>query len=516
MINHLVIAGGGTAGWMTAAMFCNFFKESELKITLVESDEIGTVGVGEATIPHLRYFNEKLGINEHEFMRKTNATFKLGIEFANWKKEGHSYIHPFSSMGFDIKGSPFYHYWARAYNLGLEIEADDFSIATRMAKLGRFRYPDKSGHYLDGSFSYAFHIDSSRYAHMLREYCEKGFPNFSRVEGKIEQVARHSNKSGIKSLLLKNGDTIEGDFYIDCSGFRSLLLSQELGAKAIDLSEHLPCNSAIAAPTDDKYPDMPFSRATAHKAGWQWKIPLKHRTGNGCVYSSHYMNDDEALEHFKKNITGELLADPKLIRFQARRMDQSWIDNCVAVGLSSGFLEPLESTGIHLIQMAIMKLVELLPAHKEYSAERDEFNRQMRDEYEKIRDFLVLHYYITERKDSAFWQYIREMELPETLQQRIGLIKEYGQVDQYQHGLFLQSSWAYVYFCQGGKTFATFNKTDHLNNSDLISNMRSFNKEIDQFARKKPTQSTILDKIYDGTTEETWPNASMSLYEVFS
>ncbi|WP_394200731.1 tryptophan halogenase family protein [Marinagarivorans algicola] len=516
MIKHLVIAGGGTAGWMTAAMFCHFFKSSDVKITLIESEDIGTVGVGEATIPHLRYFNETIGLNEHDFMRETNATFKLGIEFANWKEQKHSYIHPFGSMGFEANNVPFYRYWSRAKDIGLKADADVFSIATQMAKKGRFIYPSQKGHHLASTFSYAFHIDSSRYAAMLRKFCENSFPNFTRVEGKIHQVEIDNITGDITSLNLENNAVIKGDFFIDCSGFRSLLLSQSLGAKEVDLTQYLPCDSAIAAPTNDIYPDMPYSRATAHTAGWQWKIPLRHRTGNGCVYASQYMSDDEALAHFKKGLSGELLAEPSFIKFKARHMSESWIKNCAAIGLSSGFLEPLESTGIHLIQTAIMKLTELLPNHKNYTQERKEFNYQMHDEYEKIRDFLILHYRTSKRQDSEFWRYIQNMPLPESLQQRIALIRDHGIFDTYSHGLFLESSWAYVYYAQGGKSNAPYHKTEHLDDAALLSQMVNFEKEIIQYADTLPDQSIMLNKIYEGAAKEKWPTAAMNFYGVFS
>ncbi|MBC6905383.1 tryptophan 7-halogenase [Saccharophagus sp. K07] len=516
MIQKLVIVGGGTAGWMTAAAFCHLFQDSPLQITLVESDAIGTVGVGEATIPHLRYFNERLGINEHEFMRATNATFKLGIMFSDWRKPGHSYIHPFGEFGFATSHGPFYHYWSRAHQLGLELAADEFSIATHMARLGRFTYPSQNDSELLSTFSYAFHIDAARYAVFLRQYCEKTFRNFSRQEGKIEHVLQDSSSGDITGIKLDSGLAIDGDFFIDCSGFSSLLLNKTLGAKPLDMSEYLPCNSAIAVPTDETYPDVPFSRATAHAAGWQWRIPLRHRTGNGCVYSTNFMSDSEAEELFHKNLAGNKLADLNLIRFSARRMDASWKNNCVAIGLSSGFLEPLESTSIHLIQVAIMKLTELLPNGKDWRVERDEFNRQMTDEYEKIRDFLVLHYHVTEREDSEFWRYIKNMPLPSSLEQRMNLIQEAGIIDTYQHGLFLESSWAYVYFCQGGQSNASHHRTHHLSDQELLEHLRKFHAEIAKTAQSIGKQSDMLNRIYGGGEVEKWPQSAMSLYGVFS
>ena len=516
MIKHLVIAGGGTAGWMCAAAFCRLFSKSELKITLIESEEIGSVGVGEATIPHLRYFNEKLGINEHDFMRETNATFKLGIEFADWKQVGHSYIHPFGAFGFETAHAPFYKYWARSQNLGLDIPADQFSIATHMAKLGRFTYPSKDYNQLASTFSYAFHIDASKYALLLRKFCEGQQINFTRVDAKIEAVQTSQTYGGIESITTTQGEKIEGDFFVDCTGFRSLLLGKTLKVNPVDLSKSLPCNSAIAAPSDETHPDMPYSRASAHTAGWQWKIPLRHRTGNGCVYSSEYMSDEQALEHFQKKAEGNLLAEPRIIRFKAQHLEQSWKDNCVAIGLSSGFLEPLESTGIHLIQTAIMKLTELLPSHGNYEVERNEFNMQMKDEYEKIRDFLILHYRITERDDSEFWRYITSMPLPDSLKQRIGLIKEAGVIDTYQHGLFLEASWAYVYFGQGGKAEIDFHETLHLNNEDLKLQISNFKNELSNFGNQAPPQKNLLDSIYSKSAPEHWPSAALSLYGVFS
>ncbi len=516
MIQKLVIVGGGTAGWMVAAAFCHLFQDSALKITLIESEAIGTVGVGEASLPHLRYFNERLGINEHEFMRVTNATFKLGIEFANWRKVGHSYIHPFGEIGFPTRYGPFYHYWSRAQRLGLDLAADEFSIATHLARLGRFTYPSKNESELLSTFSYAFHLDASRYALFLREFCERHFKGFSRVEGKIECAQRDPDTGDISSLLMESGEKIEGDFFVDCSGFRSLLLSQTLGAKPLDMSEYLPCDRAIAVPTEETYPDMPYSRATAHVAGWQWRIPLRHRTGNGIVYSTHFMSDSKAEELLHQNLGGKKLADLNFIRFQARRMNRSWHHNCVGIGLSSGFLEPLESTSIHLIQTAIMKLTELLPSSLDWSVERDEFNRQMADEYEKIRDFLVLHYHVTEREDSEFWRYVKNMRIPSSLEERIGLMRETGVIDTYKHGLFLESSWAYVYFNQGGKSEAHLHRTRYLSDQDLISNLQQFRNEIARQANNTEPQSRFLEKITDGSVIEKWPQSAMSLYGVFS
>lgn len=516
MIQKLMIVGGGTAGWMTAAAFCHLFQDSALQITLIESEAIGTIGVGEATIPHIRYFNERLGISEHEFMRATNATFKLGIEFADWKQIGHSYIHPFGEMGFPTKHAPFYHYWSRAKRLGASLSADEFSLAAQMARLGRFTYPSKKGSGFLSNFSYAFHLDASKYALFLRGLCERNFRNFTRVEGKIEHVRQDSETGDIIGVTLGDGLTLSADFFIDCSGFRSLLLCQTLGANPIDMSEHLPCNSAIAAPTDETYPNVPYSRATAHAAGWQWRIPLRHRTGNGFVYATDFMSDSEAEQLFDGNLGGEKLADLNLIRFQARRMDTSWRKNCVGIGLSGGFLEPLESTSIHLIQAAILKLAELLPGHKDWRAEGEQFNREMADLYEKIRDFLVLHYRVTERADSEFWRYIKNMHLPDSLDQKINLLREAGIVDTYQHGLFLEASWALVYFAQGGETAALHHRTCHLTDRELVEQLKNFRDEIANNARGVAPQSELLDQIHEGTVTEQWPQSAMSLYGVFS
>ncbi|MDZ7922639.1 MAG: tryptophan halogenase family protein [Marinagarivorans sp.] len=462
MIKKIIIAGGGTAGWMAAAAFSRLFNHSSVHITLIESDAIGTVGVGEATIPHLRYFNDKLGINEHDFMRATNATFKLGIDFINWGKIGERYIHPFGEFGFPTPHTSFLKYWARADKLGLNLPTDEFSIATHMARKGKFAYPSKNEQSLTSTFSYAFHIDANRYAQYLRTLCENNFSNFNRIEGKINNITQNTTTGNIEALHLEDGTRIEGDFFIDCSGFRSLLVGETLGAKTIDLSKHLPCDRAVAAPTDETYPNTPYSQATAHSAGWQWRIPLKHRTGNGCVYASQFMSDDEALNLFHKNLSGKTLATPQVIKFKASHKNLSWSHNCAAVGLSSGFIEPLESTGIHLIQTAIIKLIELLPSHADYTHERIEFNRQMADEYEKIRDFIILHYRISERDDSEFWRYIKNMELPDSLKNRLALLEETGIVDTYQHGLFLESSWAYVFLGQGGQIKSNSTQTHHL------------------------------------------------------
>ena len=449
MIQNLVIVGGGTAGWMVAAALCHLFQDGALKITLIESEAIGTVGVGEASIPHLRYFNERLGINEHEFMRVTNATFKLGIEFANWRKVGHSYIHPFGEIGFPTKYGPFYHYWSRAQQLGLNLSADEFSIATHMARLGRFTYPSKNDSELLSTFSYAFHLDAARYALFLRQFCERHFKGFSRIEGKIEHVLRNPDTGDISTLVMEGGGKIAGDFFIDCSGFRSLLLSQTLGAKPLDMSEYLPANSAIAVPTDETYPDMPYSRATAHSAGWQWRIPLQHRTGNGHVYCSEFISDDEAAHVLMSNLDGEAMAEPRMVKFTTGHRQRFWEGNCVAVGLSSGFMEPLESTSIWMVQNGIARLLANFPDLTFADATRDRYNRLMLEESEYIRDFLVLHYYLNRGRDSPFWEYCRNMELPERLAEKIRVFEATGRCFRENDELFNDTSWFAVMVGQG-------------------------------------------------------------------
>jgi len=445
-ITRIVIVGGGTAGWMTAAALSALVKAPGLSIRLVESAEIGTVGVGEATIPHIRNFNAKLGLDEDEFMRRTQATFKLGIEFRNWGRIGDSYIHPFGAYGRPLGGIGFHHHWLRLHRAGAAGRLDDYSLPVVAAELGRFARPDDNPRSLLSTFSYAFQFDAGLYAAFLRSQAEAR--GVVRSEGKVVDVALQGETGRIESIQLENGERMEGDLFIDCSGFRGLLIEQALKTGYEDWTQWLPCDRAAAVPCDTVEPSIPYTRATALDSGWAWRIPLQHRVGNGYVYSSGFIDDDRAVASILDQLEGPRQAEPRLLRFVTGRRRKQWVGNCVAIGLSSGFLEPLESTSIHLIQVAITNLLELFPDTGWDPADADEFNRVMDLEYERIRDFLVLHYHATERDDSPFWDHCRTMRIPDSLAYKMQLFRERGVVVKYKEGLFLEASWIAVYLGQ--------------------------------------------------------------------
>lgn len=447
MIKKYVILGGGTAGWMTAAAFARFLHTKSVQIVLIESDVIGTVGVGEATIPHIRAFNDMLGIEESVFMQAVNATYKLGIRFSGWGRSDSDYYHPFGDHGFPIKGIGFHHYWLGAKNAGADIASfDSFSMANVLAREKKFTYPSSDSDDVLSTFSYAYHIDATAYAKFLRSYTEG---RVTRIEGEVVSVAKNIETGFIESLTLASGECIEGDLFIDCSGFRSRLLGQELDIKFQSWKKWLPCDSALAVPTEGNLLQQPYTHSSAKKAGWCWKIPLQHRIGNGHVFSSDFTSRADALDELKNNLSGEMKKDPISIRFEAGVREKTWEKNCIAVGLACGFLEPLESTSIYLIEVAILKILELLPTEsKNCLLEEKEFNRQMENEYLKVRDFIILHYAVNQRTEE-FWKYCANMSLPDTLQEKIDVFKATAQIVEYDAGLFMPPSWLAVYFGQG-------------------------------------------------------------------
>lgn len=520
-IRSVVIVGGGTAGWMTAAALSELIGREHLEITLVESEQIGTVGVGEATLPHLRHFNSRLGINEHEFVRQTQASYKLGIEFVNWGQVGESYLHPFGDFSRPIGGIDFYHYWLRAQREGFEHNLFDFSLPVVAAKNNKFSYPSTNKASLQADFSYAFHIDANLYAAYLRQFAEAR--GVTRIEGKVLDIELNTSSGDIDALVLDGGWRYAADFFIDCSGFRSLLLGQALATPFIDWSRYLPCDRAVALPSKSHGPLLPYSRATAQQAGWQWRIPLRHRTGNGHVYCSSFCRDEAALDTLLNHIDGEPLAEPRLLKFTAGRRSQAWVKNCAAIGLASGFLEPLESTSIYLIQIAIMKLIEFFPKRQAPRQKaRDAFNRHLSLEYQRIRDFLVLHYHITRRRDSEFWNYCRTMPIPDSLQEYIEAFREIAHVPRNINGLFLPPSWVAVLLGQG-ETPKNFQSLVNIHSRELLRDeLQKIKHSIYQAAQSFPDHQSILDRHcaqsnQDNTAaSEPWPPSAMSLYGVFS
>ncbi|MDI1363739.1 MAG: tryptophan 7-halogenase [bacterium] len=445
-IRKIVIVGGGTAGWMAAAGLSAVLADSRLTIDLIESAEIGTVGVGEATVPHIRGFNAKLGLDEADFMRKTQATFKLGIEFRDWGRRGESYIHPFGAFGQPIGGVDFHQHWLRANARGEADPIEAYSLPIVAARLTRFAPPSPDPRSLGSTFSYAYQFDAGLYALYLRDYAQAR--GVRRTEGKIVDVSLRGEDGFIEAVTLDSGQRIEGDLFIDCSGFRGLLIEQALHTGYEDWSRWLPCDRAAAVPCDAVGPPTPYTRATADAAGWRWRIPLQHRVGNGYVYCSDYISDDEAARVLVAKLDGKAQADPRFLRFVTGRRKKQWNRNCVAVGLSSGFLEPLESTSIHLIQLAVTTLLELFPGRDCAQADQDDYNRVMGLEFERIRDFLVLHYHATQRDDSPFWIDRRAAPIPDSLAYKMDLFRDRGMIVKYRDGFFLEPSWLAVYLGQ--------------------------------------------------------------------
>ena len=449
-LQRIVIVGGGTAGWMAAAAFSKVL-HGRYDIHLIESDEISTVGVGEATIPAIKQFNQSLGIDEDDFMRSTMASFKLGIEFVNWGRQGHRYIHSFGPVGQDLGLVPFHHYWHRLFTAGQAEELGAYSVDTVAAWHGKFTRPVNAPNTPLSAIAYAFHFDAGLYAQYLRRYAEAR--GVRRTEGRVVGVEQHACSGFVDGVVMEGGERIAGDLFIDCTGFRALLIEQTLHTGFDDWSHWLPCDRAWAVPCEragaHAGPLLPYTRSTAHPAGWQWRIPLQHRTGNGHVFSSRYMSEDEAASLLMARLDGPALAEPRLLKFTTGRRKKTWHKNVVAVGLAGGFLEPLESTSIYLIQTAIARLLNFFPGADWRDADRDEYNRQAELEYGLIRDFLILHYKSSERDDSAFWRYCRDMEVPQQLAWRIGLFRGNGRLVRIQEDIFAESSWLQVLVGQG-------------------------------------------------------------------
>jgi tryptophan halogenase len=439
-VRRVIIAGGGTAGWMAAAALTRTLGKV-LDITLVESDEIGTVGVGEATIPSLVQFHRLLEVDEQEFMAATQATFKLGISFENWRARGEDYIHSFGTTGTDHWTAGFQHFWHKGRERGLAGDYGDYCLELKAAQELRF------GHLPDGGMNYAYHLDASRYARYLRRFSEHF--GIERIEGKIASVERHPANGDVAALLLDSGRRLEGDLFIDCTGFRSLLLGQTMGVEYEDWSHWLFNDSAIAVQTESVGPAVPYTRAIAHDWGWQWRIPLQHRTGNGIVFSSRHVDDATARAALLANIEGKVLTEPRVIRFTPGQRRQVWAGNVVGLGLATGFLEPIESTSIHLIQRSIVRLLQLFPTQGIQATDVAEFNAQAAEDIRTIRDFIILHYKVTNRDDTPYWQAARTMDVPPALQHRIDLFRDSGRVFRYLNELFAENSWVQVMVGQG-------------------------------------------------------------------
>ena len=437
---RIVVAGGGTAGWMTAAALARTLGDA-IELMLVESDAIGTIGVGESTIPPMALFNRLLGISEADFMRATKATFKLGIKFENWKDIGHSYFHSFGTTGTDHWSAGFQHFWLHGQTRGHHHSYDDYCLELKAALDGKF------AHLPEERMNYAYQLDSSLYAAFLRKIAES--EGAKRIEGRIAEVELNNETGYIAALRLDGDRRIEGDLFIDCTGFRALLIEGALHTGFDDWTHYLPCDSAIAMQTASVRAPVPYTRAIAHDAGWQWRIPLQHRQGNGIVYCSHYLDKDAALDRIRGSIEGQVLTEPNFIRYTTGVRRKQWNRNCVAVGLSGGFMEPLESTSIHLIQRAVLRLIRMLPGGPVSERDIAEFNDQQFADMDQIRDFLILHYKVTERRDSPFWRHCADLPLPASLEQKIELFRETGRVFRRNEELFVENSWVQVMMGQG-------------------------------------------------------------------
>ena len=431
---------------MTAAVLSRAFGQ-KLSIKLIESDEIGIVGVGEATIPMIRLINDFLRIDENDFLRASQGTFKLGIEFNNWRRVGDSYMHAFGDIGMQLGLTPFLHYWLRARHEGSKDALWDYSLNYQAAIANRFAPLEKVGETPLGGVKHAYHFDASLYARYLRAYAEK--IGVQRIEGKIVDVALHPESGFIEGVQLESGDRHAADLFVDCSGFRALLIEGALKTGFIDWTHWLPCDRAVAAPCAHGDAIRPYTQATARDAGWQWRIPLQHRVGNGHVYSSAHVSDDEAARVLTSNLEGALIAEPRIIKFRTGARKNFWVRNCVAIGLSSGFLEPLESTSIHLIQAGVSRLVSMFPDRYFDEALIAEYNRQSHFEMERIRDFIILHYFANERTDTSFWKDCRAMSIPDNLSSKIELFRATGRIYREHEELFTEMGWQQVFLGQG-------------------------------------------------------------------
>ena len=488
-ITKIIIAGGGTAGWMAAASLSKLLGKS-FDITLVESDQIGTVGVGEAAIPTLTAFHRLLGINEQAFMKETHSTFKLGINFENWKTGNDEYMHGFGRVGKGCWAGDFQHFWLHGKRNNIEFDFDKYCPEIQAAKAEKFAL-SKDG------LNYSYHLDATLYAKFLRSFSEAH--GVKRIEGKIVDVAQDKSTDDIKSIQLDNGNVIEGQLFIDCTGFSALLIEKTLKTGYEDWSHWLPCDSAVAVQTESVSAPLPYTRSIAHGSGWQWRIPLQHRVGNGLVFCSKYLSDEDAKTLLMGNIEGEAINQPRVIKFQTGRRLKGWNKNCVALGLSSGFLEPLESTSIHLIMSGVLRLIRLFPFEGISPSAVNEYNQQLTAELEHIRDFIILHYHATERADTPFWQYCKDMEIPDSLKQRINLFKETGRIFTSEGELFRIDSWAQVMLGQGIHPEQYHQIAAIMKQHELDKFLGDIRHTIDNAIAGLPSHQTFLDQYCSST-----------------
>ncbi len=484
-VKKVVIAGGGTAGWMAAATLSSQLGQV-LDISLIESDEIGTVGVGEATIPPMQAFHKLLDISEQEFLRATQGTFKLGISFENWGQVGDKYIHSFGQTGKEFWAADFQHFWLKLRELGSTREFGDYCLELQAAKENKFAITENP------RINYAYHFNATLYAQFLRKFSEAR--RVKRIEGKIAEVTTNSDNGFIENVKLVSGEIIEGDLFIDCTGFRGLLIEQTLNTGYEDWSHWLVNDSAIAVQTESLNPAIPYTRSIAHSSGWQWQIPLQSRVGNGMVYSTRFISDQDAKATFLSNLNGALISEPRVIKFKTGRRKKGWNKNCVALGLASGFIEPLESTSIHLIMSGILRLIKLFPNRGISNVNIEEYNKQSAFEIESIRDFVILHYKATERNDSEYWRYCRDMEVPETLAHRIKLFADSGLAFKGDGEIFRIDSWTQVMLGQRIYPKSHHPIVNEMNQDDLKNSIEEFALGVRKRVAQLPYHADFVKK----------------------
>lgn len=491
-IETICILGGGTAGWMTAAALSKLLPTS-ITITLVESAEIANVGVGEATIPQIQLFNQLLEIDEDEFIRRTKATFKHGIEFVDWRKLGHSYMHPFGTLGLNFNGLDFHHYWLKMTQSGLDKDIQNFAFNSVAAKSGKMMRSINVPNSPLNNIAYAYHFDAGLYVELLKDLSLQN--QVHHLLGTVKQVTTDNQTGFINQITLADKQQIAADLFIDCSGSRGVLIEQALNVGYQSWQHYLPCDSAVVAPSKLVGDAKPHTRSTAQAFGWQWQIPLQHRMGNGYVYSSKFVDDESAKQSFCANVDGELLEPPRIIRFNTGVRNKFWHKNCVAIGLSGGFIEPLESTAIHLIQSGISRLMSLFPNKDMDHVLIDKYNQQAMAEMMQIRDFIILHYHVTERDDSTFWNYCRNMAIPETLAQKLALFQQQGRIFRDNEELFNQTSWLSVMLGQGIMPKSYHPLADVMSEQDIQQRMANIESVINQSVAQMPTQAEFLQQI---------------------
>ncbi|MBX7482760.1 tryptophan halogenase family protein [Qipengyuania qiaonensis] len=492
-LRSICIVGGGTAGWSAAALLSRVLQNSGCRITLVESSAIPTVGVGEATIPPIFDFLRNIGADELEFIRRCQATFKLGIQFRDWLHRGHSYWHPFGNLGVTINQRPFHHYYCKNRAEGHGETLADLCPSVALAEDCKFAFPSLDGNWPGGAIAYALHFDAGLVAAFLRQHAEAA--GVERLDRRIVRAER--SDKGIDAVHFDNGESLSADFYIDCSGFRGLLIEETLGAGFEDWRHWLPCDSAIAAPTAAQVHRAPYTVASAGAAGWQWRIPLQHRTGNGLVYTSEFISDTDAHKELLGALEGEPLGDPRLLRFTAGLRRRAWVGNCLAIGLSAGFLEPLESTSIHLIHTGLNRLLDLFPDRNFDPALIAAYNGDVHREYAHIRDFLLLHYAPNRRMGEPFWDYMRNLELPDTLTEKIELFTRTGRIMSKRRELFADISWFYVMHGMGLQPATTDPLVDLAAFGEVRKIIGQLSATMRAFRAAAPTHDAILDRLLD-------------------